>query len=331
MAEFQFSHIETYARTVSKLSRNSSVRTCYDILAEASRVKEHCRHVISPSPPELLDGMAIDELAKNLNTLIEKEMTKVVLGGEEKTRAVRKDAHVLLAAVYSYPSLSEHCELDEIKPFFMDCIEFHKEKFGSVQSAVLHTDEQYLHIHVYTLSANARRLHPGHIAKELNKREAEPIKASEAYKKAMRLFQDNFYHSVSEKYGLARIGPKRKRIQPELFQQAKQATANELREWAEAEQSKIKKKHQEELERAERLHQEKLLETEREYLQSKEEYDLMVEIQKEKIQRNETIYEGLIDQIGTVSDILIHNQELIAEIDSYRQRIEEYEDDYGPR
>jgi|GEM_PF-1240120 hypothetical protein len=331
MARFQFSHIETYARTASTLSKSSSVKTCYDILAEASRVYEHSRHVMSPSPPELLDGITTQELAENLNLLLENEATEVVLGGKAKKRAVRKDAHVLLAAVYSYPSQSQMCDLDEIRPFFMDCIEFHREKFGSVQSAVLHTDEQYLHIHVYTVSNNARKLHPGHIAKKLNKSEASSIKSSVAYKNAMRAFQDDFYQSVSHKYGLERIGPMRKRIQSELYQIAKQAKASELAEWIENEMIKKKKKLQDEAERIKQFYDEKRFEVESEYKQFKETNDVSIQELQEKTQLAETEYEDLINQREMIFDILIKNQELISENENYKKRLHEYEEDYGPR
>lgn len=331
MARLQFSHIETYARTASTLSKSSSVKTCYDILAEASRVYEHSRHVMSPSPPELLDGITTQELAENLNLLLENEATEVVLGGEAKKRAVRKDAHVLLAAVYSYPSQSQMCDLDEIRPFFTDCIEFHREKFGSVQSAVLHTDEQYLHIHVYTVSNNARKLHPGHIAKKLNKSEASSIKSSVAYKNAMRAFQDDFYQSVSQKYGLERIGPMRKRIQSELYQIAKQAKTSELAQWFENEMIKKKKKLQDEAERIKQFYHEKMFEEERDYLQFKEVNDASFQELEEKIQLAETRYEDLLNETGIVSDILIHYKELIAENENYKKRLQEYEEDYGPR
>jgi hypothetical protein len=90
---------------------------------------------------------------------------------------------------------------------------------------VRHVDEKHAHLHAFIVSGDAemraRRLHPGVAAKEAAKlravAEGADAKAAnamgdKAYRAAMRAMQEGFWRSVGIPYGLARIGPARRRL-----------------------------------------------------------------------------------------------------------------------
>ncbi|WP_273150766.1 plasmid recombination protein [Methylophaga thiooxydans] len=247
MTRPQFFHVDTFAREVSSLaSPKKQSWTVTDIVGEAIRDAQHCRHVSNAEIPEVMSGQPLDELPLRLERLLsDARRTIKDKNGITKTKSIRRDAHVLLAAVYSFPDDKPLTDKGQRDAFFKDCIKFHASKFGEVDSAVLHIDEGYYHIHVFTISVNVRRVHPGY---HVNKNGEFVRAGNRAYKKAMSKLQDEFYQSVAIHHGMDRTGPKRERLSRSLYKKAQEDSDAAHLQW-EAEQ---KRKREQKLSERER-------------------------------------------------------------------------------
>jgi hypothetical protein len=273
MTQIQFMHIETYAKEISGLASNRGKKNTVDkVINEALRVEGFCSHIAAPQPAIRIHGHPVEELQNRLNALLATKGQSVISqNGDMKIRAVRKDAHVLLGAIYSYPVEKKDVDRGKMNQFFHDCIDFHKNQFGTVDSALLHTDETYYHIHVYTLSANAKRLHPGHAVNEQRKKDKS---VTLTYRKAMSVIQDRFYDSVASQHGMARLGPKRQRLKRDHYLKVKSEKEEERLYSIELEEKK--KAKLKELD-------DKLSEAERQYLSSIERYKYEMQQMKDEI------------------------------------------------
>jgi hypothetical protein len=94
--------------------------------------------------------------------------------------------------------------------------------FGqTLGSVVEHADEDFLHLHAYAVPVLGpgghlllEAVHPGRAAlKKAEATGADKAEQRSAYKDAMRLLQDDFYAAVSSRYGHARAGPRRARLE----------------------------------------------------------------------------------------------------------------------
>lgn len=209
MPKFQFAHLQTFARTTSKIGTQKASRwNVSDILAEAGRDEAHSRHVEHAKPPTVVYGCQLDAIEPEIER-------RAAESKDARGHGIRKDARVMAAFVASWP---EQTPTDRAKfdAWIHDNIEFARAEFGAdnVVSAVLHEDEDFPHLHVFAIPPagpggvfNARRLHPGETAKA----GADKGKETEAYKAAMVEFQDRYFKRVSEKHGLQRVGPRRQR------------------------------------------------------------------------------------------------------------------------
>lgn len=203
--EFQFAHIETYARRPAVRAKGDQKHSVADILSEAMRVPDNCPHVENPSEPEVVEGMHPAELLARHDELV---ASRRIAGKRNK-----QDVHTLAAAVYSWPELVEYADRDRLHRFVQDVLEWHRKHVGPVDSAVLHWDETYPHLHIYTSDMDARRLSPGWRAKrEILDAGGKAKAANAAYQEAMRGWQDSFYAEVGQLSGLDRYGPRRQRL-----------------------------------------------------------------------------------------------------------------------
>lgn len=263
----QFNHVQSFARKISTLSgkarkdkkENVVERklprqwTVADIAKEADRDAENAPHVKNRLAPVLLRGVPPSELERLCDEMM------IEAKQADGKRAVRSDTHVLLGAVYSLPYRPEdYLEYrDACTQFFEDAMKFHEDKYGKIVSAVMHLDESMIHSHFYTLDPDAKHLIPGWRAKrdEMKRQLDNGVPKKEAirqgnfaYKKAMKLLQDEFFIEVGEKNGLARYGDKRMRYQPgeaHLKRAEREAHAEALRK-AREEEDLIRKKIEEE-------------------------------------------------------------------------------------
>ena len=306
----QFMHVGTYARSISNLAspKDDDRRRVVDIVNEAIRLEGYCPHIDEPKTPQLIYGEPLESLPLRLDALLKAGQTVINKTGQVSKRAVRQDAHVLLVAVYSYKMDKEMVNNEVMNFFFNDCIQFHKEKFGSVDSAILHLDETYYHIHVFTIDTNAKRLHPGFVA-DARRKTDKSYKVS--YRKAMSELQDNFYQTVAEKYGMTRYGPRIERLSSNTLRKIKNNVSEELAHYQE--ELELKKKAKE----AEYLV--KLRQEERFYLEQQIIFEQMAQDASNNIEYMESQLSKLTDAQQEILELRIELVQKDALIAKYRE------------
>ena len=150
---------------------------------------------------------------------------------DEQGRKLRKDGACLLAGVISLPR-SEEAQWEEFKAKSLDWL---KEKYGdNLRCVIAHEkDEAHPHLHFYCVAKKGQKfddLHEGKRAqKELKKKNPKATKQEQniAFAEAMRVTQDDFSNRVGQRFGLARLGPGRRRLTRAAWQ-AEQTQAEAL-------------------------------------------------------------------------------------------------------
>ena len=138
----------------------------------------------------------------------------------------------MLAGVISLPRSEE----ENWEQFKAKAMEWLKEKYGdNLRCVVAHEkDESHPHLHFYVVAKIGQSfddLHEGKRAqKELKKKNPKATKQEQniAFAEAMRATQDDFSNRVGQRFGLARIGPGRRRLTRAQWQ-AEQAQAEALK------------------------------------------------------------------------------------------------------
>lgn len=213
---YQYAHVETYSLKGSK--KRPSARS---ICAEGERKPENSPHVANPKPPVVLAGVTpMQAYEQIVEAHSEARDTVNQKNGKQALRRMRADAQVLLAAVASYPVPTEECDIEspEFKDWADRAIAFFTEEHGEPLSVVLHTDESHPHIHFLTapdLVAGERMadIHPGEKAKaDVGGKNAKKTEKREAWKDAMRSWQDRYHDTVGAFHAQARLGPQRQRL-----------------------------------------------------------------------------------------------------------------------
>lgn len=213
---FQFAHIEGYARVgaVQKVKNKKTgevseqrTRSMQDIVAEAEREAGNCPHVQNPETPELLFGVMPSEVMPMATAWAEQAK-------DAQGRKLRKDGQCLLAGVMSLPRDREN-EFDE---FAQACIAWLKEQYGArLKSVIAHrNDEEHPHIHFYVVPEFGEAFEAVHdgvkASKEAKAQGKLKGEQNHAYNYAMRAWQDRYFMGVGMRFGLARIGPGRRRL-----------------------------------------------------------------------------------------------------------------------
>jgi hypothetical protein len=200
---YQFLHIESYARSAGK--GKAGGHSIGSILAEAQRLEGACPHVEKPVEPVHLFGCPLDQVEAQA---IQWAASSVDAIG----RKLRKDGLCLLSGVVSAPDDMSGEDWASMK---RDTIEW-LNRDGRLVSVVEHVDESHRHIHFYKLPRPGERfddIHPGRSASA--KAKAQGLvkgEQNQAYKKAMRGLQDDFFQNVGVRYGLTRLGPAKRRL-----------------------------------------------------------------------------------------------------------------------
>ena len=240
---YQFVHIETFARVASRKERPTKKKdgatgaatsstdpkgmdryttadgvkrgdkgNVSDVISEALRDEGNCRHVDDPQAPTFLIGDA--DTVRALAVEIDEKCERVKAS---KGRAVRKDAHVLLAGVASFPVSLQAAEPETYALWESLTLAWLQGKYGDNLRAVLrHDDETYPHLHFFVLSRDpmaydAKALHDGHVAVAVSGVPSMTKEGGAVYNNAMRDFQSDYYAKVGHPCGLHRDGPKRVR------------------------------------------------------------------------------------------------------------------------
>jgi len=218
---FQFIHIETYARS------SKSGTGARSIIGEATREDGYCPHVAKPQQPVLLSGPHPGKWYARVEERASQAKDK--LG-----RKIRKDAHLIVAGVASYPvrcSELDDAEREKVMAWADETVTWFEKKHGK-GCAVMHLDEEFPHIHMYAgadlaVGQRASDLHPGEAAKK--NAPDKKLAKKKAYTGAMRQYQDDYFQDVASLYGMARTGPERRRMTRAEWQ-AEQATLKQMAE-----------------------------------------------------------------------------------------------------
>ena len=211
MSGYQFGHIEGYARqggvkTDSITKTKSRVSSMWDIAEEAERSAGATPHIENPQPPILHFGVMPSVVMKEAAEWA--EQAKDAVG-----RKLRVDGLCLAAGVISFPN-----ERKEDWPEYRDAaINYLKKRYGDrLKSVIEHTDEEHPHIHFYLVPKVGERfdsVHDGYrAANEAKAAGAKKGEQNTAYRTAMKEWQDSLYQSFGLPFGLARLGPKRRRL-----------------------------------------------------------------------------------------------------------------------
>lgn len=211
---YQFIHVEGYARTAGR--GKTGGHNLASIAAEAERRPGACPHVTDPQPPRVLFGVAPSKAAEGAALWADQAK-------DARGHKLRRDGLCMLGGVISVP------EGFHGWPKYREAaVKWLKQEYGpALVSVVEHVDEGHPHVHFYAVPWQSDRfdsIHPGLRAAaaadpDRGRRNRPPAekeagrKASRlAFMDAMRDFQDRFYRGVGALYGMARLGPKRRRL-----------------------------------------------------------------------------------------------------------------------
>lgn len=236
MSTSQFIHVEVFARKGSQWRRS-----CRDVLEEAARKPWAIPHVERPLKPALLSGPTLGQLLDRHNDIVE---TARWVDGRGVPCRVRMDTPTMIAAVASYPiplaEVGKIVDTARAVQFWMrDTITWWNghisAKGGEPQSAVSHLDETYPHLHLFALhpAGPVLSLHPGRSAKReaagtalqagMDRKQANKV-GNDAYRKAMRKFQDEYWEAVGIKHGMTRRGAGRTSLKRAEYMERKADT-----------------------------------------------------------------------------------------------------------
>jgi hypothetical protein len=215
---YQFVHVESYSRATPKKASSTNKKTgksssksgghCVSyIVKEATRDVNAIPHIENPAPPTYVYGEPLEALEATCNAWAESLK-------DARGHALRKDALCLLAGIVSAPK--------DITPqawqaFETDSVKWLKDKYGAaLRTVVAHHDESHPHLHFYVVPELGQRFESVHQGREA----AALVKAqgglkglqNQAYKAAMRDYQNEFYNKVGIEHGFTRIGPAKRRL-----------------------------------------------------------------------------------------------------------------------
>lgn len=236
---FQFIHMTAYSRKGDGKGRSTSY-----VFNEARRDPAASVHVLDPSPPIVVYGSTIDEVEARHDAAAD-VATTTPKGG--KPRRIQKTQHTLMTVVASHPYSMEEVRNDpekcrEAQEWEQRTVAWLRSQYGDkLVSVIRHEDEGYFHVHAYVLpddpAMRASALHPGQCAKAAvmaaGPVDGEDTKAlnkrgDQAYRAAMRDWQDAYHETVAIPSGLTRLGPQRRRLTRAEWQ-AEQTQARALR------------------------------------------------------------------------------------------------------
>lgn len=246
---YQFLHVNVYSRRAGKgKAGGQDVR---GIIDEVTRAPEASAHVPDPQPHELVFGcspldipLMCDEYAATMTSTHERKNRKTGKP-EQVTRKMREDGLVLMAGVFSCPSEMPIGTWEEYRDRMVEKL---KDEFGDrLKSVVQHNDEKHPHCHFYIIPRPGESLDKIHVGRQALKNGHEQglskSKRDLEYMAAMRQWQDSYWNDVSKEFGLARLGPRRQRLNRDEYnaqQHANKQMALAMREAKEQQEQATK-------------------------------------------------------------------------------------------
>ena len=215
---YQFVHVESYSRstpkraaTVNKKTGKASAKSgghCVKyIVDEAIREASSIPHIDSPLPPTYVFGEPLETLEAACDAWANSVR-------DARGHATRKDALCLAAGIVSAP---KDITPEAWSAFQADSVKWLQAKYGAaLRTVIAHHDESHPHLHFYVVPELGQRfetVHQGRAASALVKAQGG-VKGlqNQAYKQAMREYQDEFYDAVGIEHGFTRIGPAKRRL-----------------------------------------------------------------------------------------------------------------------
>lgn len=200
---YQFLHLDSWARSKGGGKKWNAA----EIVAEAERDPEACHHIDIPCPPQLLFG-------DRPRQALEEAEAWATQAQDAQGRRLRKDGCMLAAGVITWPDSQP---TPEWASFRDSSIEWLKKKYEKrLLSVVEHVDERHPHIHFFCVPRPGERFGAVHVGKaaidHVRGQKGGSKKRNEAYRDAMRQWQDDFHEEVGKFHGLTRLGPGRRRL-----------------------------------------------------------------------------------------------------------------------
>jgi hypothetical protein len=199
--------------------KNAPAHLCITgVTREAARARGAAKHIVGRPSAYLIDGD--DPVAVG-----QEAVSNAKQAFDHQGRRLRKNGTALVSAVVSYPvpmrEIAAHPEKEEQLHKWVDhAIAWARQCWGRLlRSVVLHTDEEYPHLHLFVvpelLSTNRLdvwAIHPGIAARDAVQRAGHRTGAqTKAYIAAMKALQSEFHGAVSVHFGHERVGDGRKR------------------------------------------------------------------------------------------------------------------------
>ncbi len=204
MPAAQFIHISGYGRKPRPGAKHHE--TAFGILNEAGRVPSATHHIDAPQPAQLIYGVPPETLRGQVLHLAERAR-------DSSGRRLRSDAALIMAVVASCPELIPTQPDEEYEVRLWHWIPatlcWLQNCFGAqLRSVVLHEDEAHHHLHAVWLPIVREdgqldwNRHPGRRAAAEAASDGEGKAAQNAaYVRAMKLWQDDYFLEVSQKFG----------------------------------------------------------------------------------------------------------------------------------
>lgn len=227
---YQFVHVESYSRTAPKAAESKNKKTGQAsgkagrsvswVVDEAIRDPGAIPHIESPQGPIYLHGEPLEQLEATCESWAS-SMT------DARGRKLRKDALCLAAGIVSAPN---DIDPQAWEAFKSDSLAWLKNKYGdSLRTVIEHVDESHPHLHFYCVPQPGQRfesVHEGKAAAAESKAlgQAKGLQ-NQAYKRAMRQFQDEFFEGVGIEHGFTRLGPGKRRLTREEWKQEQHQAA----------------------------------------------------------------------------------------------------------
>lgn len=249
----QFANIQTFSNKTNKAGQSID-----QIIAEATRDPEFSQHVDAPAPPRIIAGDPSTFRGDHDAHVAARSTSVKMKDGSTKQRAVRSDRHTMLSVVMSYPKPRASIITDDDKAKLARWearnVQWLRDTYGDqVKVIMAHDDEEHPHLHAWILpddpGADATNLHPGKLAKKRAEADAkaeghEPKVAvkigNNAYRKAMRGWQEAYHEAVGAPEGLTRTGPNRRRMTRKQWKAEKQAAADMAKALGRAEEAEVR-------------------------------------------------------------------------------------------
>lgn len=221
---YQFLHIETYSlhSKYNKKSPEKSSKSFHSVSRELMRHPDAIPHVPNPLTPSVLYGY-------DAYVALQLAQERVNASTDQMGRKIRKDAQVVLSGVISCPLEFKEESDKTYREWIADNIKYLQNKYkGELISVILHEDESHPHLHFICIPKQTDdcKLHIKSIHEPIRAREETTggRKAKyEAYKKAFRELQDEYYYSVACKYGFLRDGARKQRLTRSEYMKRKES------------------------------------------------------------------------------------------------------------